>query len=63
MRLVRLAPEPCLGPVGRCFTVFFASIGLAAWAGGTVHGFFPDPAGPSQRGLWLVTLLAIGITA
>lgn len=45
------------------FVLFFASLGLAAVAGGTVHGFFPDPQAWGSRLLWPLTLLGIGITA
>jgi len=45
------------------FVLFFASIGLAALAGGTVHGFFPDPATSGYRILWTATLIAAGLAA
>jgi hypothetical protein len=45
------------------FTIFFASIGASALAGGTVHGFFLDPASAGHRWLWPATLLGIGVTA
>src|SRR2546428_12845626 len=41
---------------------FFASLGLAALLGGTVHGFFPDPTRAATV-LWRLTLLAVGLTA
>lgn len=43
--------------------VFFASISVAAAAGGTVHGFFPEDHGAAGTLLWRVALLAIGVTA
>lgn len=51
------------GPVRAWFTLFFASVGLAALMGGTVHGFFPDVETAGYRGLWSATLLAIGVAA
>lgn len=42
---------------------FFATIGLAAVTGGTVHGFFPDEPSLGFRVLWPLTLVAIGGTA
>jgi hypothetical protein len=42
---------------------FFATIGLAALTGGTVHGFLPDERSLGFRVLWPLTLLAIGATA
>jgi len=38
-------------------------LGLAALAGGTVHGFVTDMASLPGRLLWALTLLAIGLTA
>jgi len=45
------------------FALLFASAGIAALAGGTVHGFFPR--GDSALGaiLWRIVLLAVGLTA
>ena len=45
------------------FAVFFASIGLAALSGGTVHGYFPNADTFGHSVLWGVTLIAIGVTA
>ena len=45
------------------FAAFFASIGASALAGGTVHGFFLDPASAGHQWLWPATLLGIGVTA
>lgn len=42
---------------------FFLSIGAAALAGGTVHGFFLDESMWGYKILWRVTLVAIGLTA
>lgn len=43
--------------------LFFASIAVAAAAGGTVHGFYPGSAGAAGTLLWTIVLLAIGVTA
>lgn len=43
--------------------LFFATIGLAAVLGGTVHGFFLDPRTTGAMLLWPGTLLAVGLTA
>ena len=45
------------------FTLMFAGIGIAAAAGGTVHGFFPDATSLPYAVLWRVTLLGIGVMA
>ena len=45
------------------FMVFFSSLALAAFAGGTVHGFFPDIGSLGYRILWPSSLIAIGVTA
>jgi hypothetical protein len=50
-------------PLRRWLTLFFASIGAAAFLGGTVHGFFPDTASTQYRVLWPATLIAVGLTA
>jgi hypothetical protein len=50
-------------PLRSWFTLFFASTGVAAFLGGTVHGFFPDTASAGYRILWPATLIAIGLTA
>jgi hypothetical protein len=39
--------------------IFFITVAVAAASGGTVHGFFPNDTDPLNRGLWLVTLLAL----
>jgi hypothetical protein len=45
------------------FVLFFAAIAVGALAGGTVHGFFLEPASLGQRLLWPIALLAVGVTA
>jgi len=49
-------------PLRVWFALFFGSAGVAALIGGTVHGFFLDPATTGARILWPATLLAIGAT-
>ena len=51
------------GPAGHqalraWWTIFFATVGLAALIGGTVHGFFPGNAV-----LWMATMLTLGATS
>jgi hypothetical protein len=41
----------------------FLGLGLAAFTGGTVHGFFQEESSLGFRLLWPVTLLGIGLTA
>ena len=50
-------------PLRLWFAVFFASIGLAAFSGGTVHGYFPNADTFGHSVLWGATLIAIGLTA
>ena len=50
-------------PLRLWFAVFFASIGLAALSGGTVHGYFPDEGTTGHSLLWGTTLIALGGTA
>ena len=45
------------------FAIFFASIGVAALSGGTVHGYFPNADTFGHSALWGATLIAIGVTA
>lgn len=52
-----------LRSAARWFMIFFLSIAIAAAVGGTVHGFYEDPASTGSRKLWPLTLIAIGITA
>lgn len=47
----------------RWWVVFFASIGVAAALGGTMHGFFPDDRSTAGTVLWLATMLTLGITS
>jgi hypothetical protein len=47
--------------LARPLAVFFGSVAVAAAAGGTVHGFWPDATG-AGRALWQLTLLALGVT-
>jgi len=42
---------------------FFVSLGISAVAGGTVHGFYPDPQTPESCWLWQLTLQSIGLAA
>ncbi len=50
-------------PLRLWFAIFFASIGVAALSGGTVHGYFPGEGTVSHSLLWGTTLIAIGVTA
>jgi hypothetical protein len=50
-------------PLRLRFSLFFASIGVATLAGGTVHGFFLDTTTLGYRILWPVTLMASGSAA
>ena len=50
-------------PLRVWFITFFVSIGLAAFTGGTVHGYFPNQGTLGHTLLWLTTLIAIGVTA
>lgn len=61
--LYLLSSRMASGPLRWWFLTLFGSLGLAALAGGTVHGFFHEPASTGLRVLWPSTLLAIGITA
>jgi len=60
---VALARDPAAGAVRRWFVVLFASAAAASFAGGSVHGFFPDPQSAVGRSMWLITMLSIGLTA
>jgi hypothetical protein len=44
------------------FAVFFASVCVASLLGGTVHGFFKDPASKERAILWPATLISILVT-
>lgn len=61
--LYLLSSRMASGPLQWWFLTLFGSLGLAALAGGTVHGFFREPASTGLMILWPSTLLAIGITA
>ena len=50
-------------PLRLWFAIFFASIGMAALSGGTVHGYFPNADTLGHSVLWGATLIAIGLTA
>jgi hypothetical protein len=50
-------------PLRKWFVLFFGAGALAAFAGGTVHGFYLDEQTPGYRILWPATLLAIGLAA
>jgi hypothetical protein len=47
----------------RWFLLLFASIGIAALVGGTVHGFLTDARSQAARICWLMTMILLGITA
>ena len=57
--------QPGIGErdVRRWMTLFFASLSASSLLGGTVHGFFLDPASRGYVVLWPLTLLGIGLTA
>lgn len=52
-----------LSAFGYWLLIFFGAIGLAAFSGGTFHGFFNRPSSLWHGGLWLLTMLAIGVAA
>lgn len=45
------------------FSAFFASVGIASFCGGTVHGYFSGEQTLAFAYLWTITLLAMGVTA
>jgi xanthosine utilization system XapX-like protein len=51
------------GALRRSFAIFFAASGMAALAGGTVHGFFPSEDSIVGAALWRIALLGLGLTA
>ncbi len=51
------------GEAGLWIFLFFASLSASSLFGGTVHGFFLDPASGGHVVLWPLTLLGIGVTA
>src|SRR5262245_28920817 len=55
-----LSRRPTKSKLLRCWLLtFFASVGAASFAGGLVHGFFPDTDAAGIV-LWRIVLLAIG---
>jgi|SRR5262245_7297812 len=46
----------------RTLAIFFVSAGIAALAGGTVHGFFLDEDSAAGAAVWRIALLALGVT-
>jgi len=53
---------PARGELRRSFAIFLASAGIAALAGGTVHGFFLSQDSIAGTVLWRIALLALGST-
>lgn len=45
------------------FQILFCSLGLSAFFGGTVHGFFLDPLSLGHTLLWPLTMIMIGVSA
>lgn len=52
-----------LQTLSKWFALFFASIGLAAFAGGTVHGFFHVHGTFMHDMFWLTSMVSIGLMA
>jgi hypothetical protein len=50
-------------PFQRLWMMFFASIALAAFTGGLVHGFLMDASLLANRIIWPTTILFVGVTA
>lgn len=50
-------------PLRVWFALFFGSISVAGFTGGTVHGFFLDTGTVGYIILWPASLIAIGVTA
>jgi hypothetical protein len=48
---------------GRAWVVLFGSVGAGALLGGLVHGFFAEQGTRVHDVLWVLTLLAIGVTS
>lgn len=60
---VATAQRPANKPGLRSWiALFFGSISVAALAGGTAHGFFPQPERRGHRVFWSTTYAAIGVT-
>jgi hypothetical protein len=49
--------------IHKYFAYFFISLSLAAFIGGTVHGFFPNENSIYYKILWKITLMLIGVTS
>lgn len=49
--------------LSRWFILFFASVGLAAFTGGTVHGFFHTHGTFMHDLFWFVSMISIGLMA
>ncbi|MDP3938602.1 MAG: hypothetical protein Q8R92_10765 [Deltaproteobacteria bacterium] len=45
------------------WVIFFASISVTSFLGGTFHGYFLDPSSLGDAVLWPATLLGVGVTA
>ena len=58
-----LRRDPVRPGLRSLFVLLFASAGIAALAGGTVHGFFARGGSAVGALLWRVVLLSIGLTA
>ena len=58
-----LVPRSSQPPLRRWWVVFFASIGVGAFCGALVHGWFSDESTRAWALLWRGALLAIGVTA
>lgn len=50
-------------PVQTAFAMTFAALGIAAFLGGTWHGFFSDGESAFGTTLWTMTLIFLGLTA
>ena len=63
---VLIARTPTNSPLQEWFVILFAATAVAAFLGGTVHGFFVTTSGPASRGhnmLWRSVLVAIGLAS
>ncbi|MCU1254552.1 MAG: hypothetical protein JWM83_851 [Candidatus Angelobacter sp.] len=61
--LFLLSPFRQVSKVRNWFFVFFSSVVVSSFVGGTVHGFFQAPSFVGERILWPTTLIVIGITS
>jgi len=50
------------GALRRLFAIFFASAGIGALVGGTVHGFFLNEDSIAGAVLWQLALLSLGVS-